>query len=107
LAVLAELVVGCLFVVGADHGHVGLAGAVHLGIALVEQVQGIALGLGIAVDQQAVRERAHAQVQLIQNLDARYVVLLDDLACLADVAHLDQQKDAEAEHQQANQREAK
>ena len=113
LAVLVEqlaiLVERGLFVGGADHGQVGLACAVDLAVALVQQVEGVALGFWLTVEQQAVGEGAHTQVQrgeFVEDLDAGHADLLDSHAGLADVAHLYQREDTKAKHQQADQREA-
>ncbi|MCY1442432.1 hypothetical protein D9M71_587980 [compost metagenome] len=67
------------------------------------------MGCRLAVEQQAVGKRAHAQVQrgeFVEDLDAGHANLLDGNARLADVAHLYQGEDTKAEHQQADEREA-
>ncbi|MNH17875.1 hypothetical protein D3C79_775610 [compost metagenome] len=110
LAVLVEqfgvLVEGGLFVSRADQWQVGLASTVDLGVALVQQVEGVALDFRFAVEQQAVGEGAQAQVergQFVQGLDTGHADVFDGKARLADVAHLHEREDTKAEHEQADQ----
>ena len=78
---------------------------VDLCVAFVHQALGVGQGLRVTVDQQAITQRAQAQVEdvhIVQRLDARYVDPFYGGAGLADVAHLHQAENAQADHQQTD-----
>ncbi|MNE92831.1 hypothetical protein D3C80_1906040 [compost metagenome] len=63
-------------------------------------------GVGFAVEQQAIGQGAQAQGQLgelIEVGDARHRGLLDEFAGLANLAHLVQGEQTQAQHQRADQ----
>ncbi|MND83970.1 hypothetical protein D3C80_758480 [compost metagenome] len=110
LPILAEqlhiLVVGRPLLRAADQRLIGLTRFIDLLVALADQLQRVLQGVGFAVDQQAIRQGTQAQgqlVELIEVRDAGYSDVLDGLAGLANLAHLVQGKQAQAQHQRADQ----